>query len=107
VFYSESSNEKEANHRICCLASDHGDGKKVYRTRPPRARKEMRRVRVCLCAFRDTAESGRRTMLGMPAFENQRLARLGPTNFGPGIGFADLPEQAVLLNSEPQHPVCT
>ena len=84
LFYSVNRNEEEtvagANH----LSRDLGTGEEIARTGATRAEKAMRSLRSILRTA-DRPPDRRRTLLGLPASQNQRMARFRPAGTGSRI----------------------
>jgi hypothetical protein len=73
LFYSESKNEKEDYRRTHYFARDSGNGEEVDRTRAADGFEEMRGVWRVVYTANGPAIGGR-SVLGVPAIEDQRLA---------------------------------
>ncbi len=85
LFYSEDKNEKETGCRANHLARDFGDGEKVGARGASNSKDALRGLWRRLYAADRTASQRRKSVLGLPASENQRLARLRPADFRAGI----------------------
>jgi hypothetical protein len=85
LFYSENKNEKETDRRTNRLTDHFGDGEEIGAGRRAAGREAMRSLRIRLYTFDGISRYGR-SLLGLPPFKDQRLARFGPADLRTGVG---------------------
>lgn len=87
LFYSEDKNEKEADRRTNRLTDHFGDGEEIGARRPSAGREALCGLRIRLYTVSGISRY-RRSLLGLPPFKDQRLARFGPADVRTGVGGA-------------------